>query len=317
MKVLLVDADSKYPNLPLMKISRRHKAVGDSVFLKRDLKNIFPLDCLNPDKIYLSCIFDWNSKRVRDFIKKVNSRCVVEFGGSGLDLIKSLDEETEHLMPDYDLYGIDYSIGFTSRGCIRSCPFCIVPRKEGKIRDHAPISEFLDPSHKKLLLYDNNFLASPKWHENLKEIINRKLKVSFNQGLDIRLIDRENAEMLSKAHLTDDQFRRKRIYYSWDFPQIENQVLKGIRTLKNAGFNGNSQMCYVLIGFNTSYEEDLHRINTLIKEGVKPFVMVYNYRKDSYYPHLSRWINRRYYKVFPWHKFDCGNSQEIIRKMER
>lgn len=316
MKVLLIDADGKYPNRALMVISQYHKGRNDKVFLKKGLEPTLPLDCLNPNIAYMSCIFDWNRQKVLSFAEQLKSVCDVVSGGSGISLSSFLPNEVEHLMPDYELYGIDYSIGFTSRGCIRNCPFCIVPKKEGTIRDNAPISEFLHPSHRKLILYDNNFLASPKWHYNLIDIINLKIKVSFNQGLDIRLIDHENARLLAKTRLTDDQFRRRRIYYSWDLPQCEDQVLEGIRTLKKAGFNGASQMCYVLVGFNTTYQDDLHRIHTLIKEDVLPFVMTYNYRKDSYYPYLSRWVNKRYYKVIPWEKFDRGNSQQIIKELE-
>jgi len=171
-----------------MKISAYHKMKGDSV----------GFNIKNPDLVYISCIFSWNRSKALGIAKFWESiGCRVKIGGTGIDLKNNLPYEIEHIMPDYALYNLDYSIGFTSRGCIRNCPWCIVPKKEGGIKDHASLDEFLYPSHKKLILYDNNFLASPKWHENLKELIRRKIKVSFNQGLDIRLIDNENAENAS------------------------------------------------------------------------------------------------------------------------
>jgi len=317
MKVVLIDADSKMANLALMKISQWHKQKGDQVYLKKGTAPLLPLECLRPDKIYISCVFEQNREAVLTLTHALRKRNFnVEVGGSGVDLTKELPYAIEHTMPDYALYHIEYSIGFTSRGCIRSCPWCIVPKKEGKIRDHAPISEFYNPRWKRLLPLDGNFLASPKWYQNLREIIARKVRVSFNQGLDIRLVDNETAYWLSRTHYTDDQFRRKRLYFSFDLPDIEPEVLEGIHTLKRHGIRPRHQMFYVLVGFNTTIEEDLHRINLLIKEGVLPFVMPYNNRKDSYYPHLARWINKRYYKVVSWQDYLNKKARNLLSPKE-
>jgi len=269
-----------------MKISATHKKQGDEVFLQ---------NVTNPDKVYISCIFSQNKPKALGIAKMFN--CQVEVGGYGINDIQ-LPYDVEHIMPDYNLYGIRYSIGFTSRGCIRNCPWCIVPKKEGYIKDHAPIDEFYVPQWKKLILWDNNFLASPKWHENLKEIIARKIKVSFNQGLDIRLIDEENAKLLSKTHYYDYKFKRPRLYFSFDTPEIEPEVSKGIETLTKAGVAPHHLMFYVLVGFNTTFEQDYHRFEVLTKMGIKPFIMIYNNRRDKpILRHFARWVNKRYYKV--------------------
>jgi len=306
MKVLLVDVDGKMPNLALMKISAYHKGKGDVV----------GFDISRPNKVYISCVFSHNRSKALGLAQFWQSIGVeVEVGGSGVDLTTKLPDEIEHTRPDYSLYGIRYSVGFTSRGCIRNCPWCIVPKKEGSIREWAPIDEFYVPYWRKLLLYDNNFLASPKWYEKLREIIARKIKICFNQGLDIRLIDKENAKLLVKCHYYDDQFKVRRLYFAFDLPEIEDQVLHGIETLKKAGIPPSHLMFYVLVGYNTTYHEDMHRINLLIKEGVLPYVMPYNNRKDNYYPHLARWINRRLYNWVSWQKYDRGSSQKIISKL--
>jgi len=298
MKVLLVHADGKMPNLALMKISAYHKKQGDIVYLKKGLKPTLPLDCLKPDKTYISTIFDWNKEKALELSTKLGA----EIGGYGVNG-KQLPEEIEHQMPDYSLYGVDYSMGFTSRGCIRKCPWCIVWRKEGYIRAYASIDEFLKPNHKKLILLDNNFLASPNWFEELLKIITYRLKVNFNQGLDIRLIDRENARMLSKIKYYDWKFKNRTLHFAFDTPNVESEVISGIKLLEKVGIPRNHLMFYVLIGYNTSYEEDLHRINLLIDEGVKPYVMPFNNTHDSYYPHLERWVNGRYYKLVSWEDY--------------
>lgn len=312
MSVLLIHVDGKMPNLALMKISAWHKKRGDRIFLKRGLSRNLPLKCHHPDKVYISCVFDQN--KVKALKLAEGFKCPVEIGGYGVNSNR-LPEEVEHIRPDYDLYGVDYSMGFTSRGCIRRCPWCVVPKKEGYIRFHTPIDEFLKPSHNKIILLDNNFLASPKWHEELIKLIAYRLKVNFSQGLDIRLIDQENVRFLSKVHYYDWKFKRRRLHFAFDSPQIEDEVIQGIETLERGGIRREHLMFYVLVGYNTDYAQDLHRINLLIKEGVKPYVMPYNDRHDSYYPHLERWVNHRYYKLVSWEKYDSGNSQEIIRKM--
>ena len=229
--ILLIDADSKegFPNLALMKISAYHKSKGDNVRLQKGLQ--YPLESF--DHIYLSCIFHQNANNALALASSLEN---VTYGGSGFlpDLKSNLDPKIEHIMPDYDLYGVNFSMGFTSRGCNRNCKWCIVPSKEGRIQDNAPISEFLDPRHDRLLLLDNNFQSSPKWRENLEFIRTRVLKVNFNQGLDIRLVDREFAEALASVKYYDWSFKSRRLHFAFDDLRYEKKLDKGIKILNDA-----------------------------------------------------------------------------------
>ncbi|GAJ17604.1 unnamed protein product, partial [marine sediment metagenome] len=163
MKVLLMDLDvikqrRPSPNLALMKLSAYHKAKGDEVFLN------FPLQ--PPDIAYASCVFTWNAGR------KTTVPNGAILGGSGIDLKAELLPEVEHIMPDYSLYpSIDSSMGFTSRGCIRNCPWCIVPVKEGQIKPWSRIYEFWDRRHRKITLLDNNLLAAPNWQQTMEDLL--------------------------------------------------------------------------------------------------------------------------------------------------
>ena len=302
-KILLIDIDriaskqNTLPNLPLMKLSRYHKKLGDKICLNK---------CDDPDILYISCVFTWHRAYAFQVKKMYESLGVkVEVGGSGVDIKKELPYEVEHFKPDYNLYKIDYSMGFTSRGCIRRCPWCIVPKKEGYIKDHAPLEEFLDPRFDKLILLDNNFLASPNWEKNLREIIARRLKVNFNQGLDIRLIDRYNAKLLYKTRFYNHNFNHRQLHFAWDLPQIEDQVMKGIKILFDVGFKPWNLMFYVLVGYNTSFEEDMYRVKKLIQLRIDPFVMIYRdfsgkpQRINPILKHFARWVNKRIYKVEP------------------
>jgi hypothetical protein len=117
-----------------MKISAYHKVKGDNVVLTHGA-NVDSTD--PPDKIYGLIIYKKNKHSLDDFISRY-PEIDIDIGGSGYDLHKTLPDEIENMRPDYFLYPeFDYSIGFSSRGCTRNtktCPFCVVPIKEGKFR---------------------------------------------------------------------------------------------------------------------------------------------------------------------------------------
>lgn len=190
-------------------------------------------------------------------------------------------------------------MGFTSRGCIRNCGFCIVPEKEGFIKDNAPIHEFLHPEHKKVVLLDNNFQASPKWRDNLDFLIEQDLKVNFNQGLDIRLLNLEFAEKLEQTKYYSWTFKRRGLHFAFDDMRYEKQVWAGIDLLEQVGIKLSNVLFYILIGYNTTEKEDLYRVNALYERGVHPYIMPYNKHKSK----ITRWVNRLYYQFIPYEVF--------------
>jgi len=290
MNIKLIQIDGKLPNLALMKISAWHKLQGDTV----------GFDVADPDKVYISCIFSWNRPLALGIAKMFD--CDVEIGGYGVNGMK-LPDEIEHIRPDYSLYGIHYSMGYLTRGCIRRCPFCNVWRMEGNIREHAPLDEFLHPEHKKVMLLDNNLLTSEHSVELLRELQQRKLKVCFTQGLDVRLMTREIAKILSKIDFRSTSFREKRLYIAWDRMEDEDEVMKGIKILTESGIKPRQIMCYMLTCYNTTLEEDMYRFNRLCECGVDPFVMRYNRKGNRIDREFSRWVNKRWYKVLSFDRW--------------
>lgn len=311
--VLLVDADSKegFPNLALMKLSAWYKGEGWTVDLLKGLYDNAPLE--HYDKVFISCIFFQNRERVLDYASQFDN---VEIGGSGFNLNTRLSNDIDHIMPDYGLYDTDFSIGFTTRGCIRNCGFCVVPEKEGKIRHNAFIQEFHNIAHKKLILLDNNFLAGPNWVYHLGYISEHDLKVNFNQGLDFRTLTHEKAEALSKIKSTTWNFNARRISFAFDNMNMEKSVRSGIEILESYGMKPNMIHVYILVGYNTTIEQDLKRVEIIRELDAHPYIMRYNqhYGPNEILKHLSRWVNRRIYRNVPFSEYDYSNSKESYQK---
>jgi hypothetical protein len=276
MKILLIAPDSVIPNLALMKISQYHKNKKDQVSWKTK----------DPDVVYCSIVFSENRwKGVA--LHSMYPEAIINIGGSGFSY-QNLPENIEHIMPDYSLYPeINYSIGFTTRGCIRNCKWCIVPKKEGKIKANADIYEFWDPKHKHIMLLDNNILALPDHFEKIaKQLIEHDLTVDYNQGLDIRLLNNKNAKTLSKLRVKPD-YR-----FAFDHPKDKNIIEKKMPLIKKHLVK--QALFYVLVGFNTTIEEDLLRLNFLKDHGQRAYVMRYkSCRGIKIYNDLSAWANQQ------------------------
>lgn len=259
MRIMLLDLDldrrrRAFPNLVLMKLSSYHKARGNQVLLNSPLFGF--------DRAYASCVFTWHAKRAQGL------PLGIDIGGPGLNLKSELPAEIEHIMPDYDLYpNIDFSMGFTSRGCIRQCPWCIVPRKEGFIRPWASIDEFWDRRHRKIKILDNNFLAQAAPHIILQRLVDEQVEVDFNQGLDIRLVDERIAFYLS-------QVKAKTLRFSFDDIAYEQELRQAVKLLLENGIRIRKLSFYVLFGFQSD-DHIIERMKLLGELNVDVYPMAY------------------------------------------
>jgi len=287
----LLDCDQTgFPNLALMKIS---------AWLKREGHRV----SLNSGRLaYVSVVFTWNCPRWLP-----NG---VDVGGSGYDLKKRLPAEIEAMRPDYSLYGIDYGMGFLTRGCPRRCPFCIVPEKEGMIRVVANLDDLINPGSSFVVLLDNNFLAIEDWAKaTLQEMAERRLDVCFTQGLDIRYVTDDVAHLLRNVRFWNLKRSGRQLTFAFDTPNLERVIRRGVQMLGQAGIPSRQLQFFVLVGYDTTLEEDLARIAIIRELGADPFVMVYRDREsgkvvgDRILRDLARWVNRRLYKVCAWDEY--------------
>ena len=283
MKIGLIDVDGhNYPNLALMKLSTWHKAQGDEVEWWWGFSEY--------DRVYMSKVFD--ETYTPDIPEPLNAKEIVK-GGTGYGLDNKLPDEIEHIYPDYSLYPEltkDTAYGFLTRGCPRGCHFCIVAGKEGrKSVKVADLSEWWN-GQKNIVLMDANILACSQHMELLQQLIDSKAWVDINQGMDCRLLTKQNVEAINRLKLRE-------IHFAWDYMRESKAVLRGLElyaSLATRKPHGRYATVYCLTNYDTTMEENLYRIYTLRDMGYDPYVMIYDK------PHaprevrlLQRWCNNR------------------------
>lgn len=229
-----------------------------------------PLEHHLYERIYCSSLFG--------FTDKSQIPADVICGGTGFDLITKLSPEIDTMKPKLNM-------GFTTRGCIRKCKFCVVPEKEGWIRETGDIYDFWDGKSKNITILDNNILAM-KDHFKLicRQIKKEKLMVDFNQGLDHRLLNNNIADILKSLRYREYRF-------SFDSMKYENSVRKAIDILHKNEIKWS--VWYVLVGFDTTYDEDIYRLELLKSHSQRAYVQRFNGKTNTFHTELSGWANQR------------------------
>lgn len=294
MRIGLIDVDGhNFPNIPLMKLSAWHKARGDSV------EWYYPLISGHMDRVYLSKVFSFTT----DYQYYIDADEVIK-GGSGycIDLVngrevyrpdreKALPPEVEHIYPDYSLYPEltkDTAYGYLTRGCPRNCGFCHTTQKDGptsyKVAD---LGEFWR-GQKNVVLLDQNILAYKGHLELLDQLIKSRARVEFNGGLDVRLTNDANIEKLKTMKLNGIHFAFDR----WQDRGVVEPKLKAFAEKTGYNKDRGRVMVYVLCNYDTTIEQDLHRIQLCRELRFSPYPMIYDKEHaDPIYKQLQRWCN--------------------------
>lgn len=331
MKIGIIDADlldngTRHPNLALMKISGYNKEQGHSVTL---LDSYLGLNSY--DKVYISRVFTFTIVP-----EGITSLPNVVVGGTGFfeDGGENLPYEIEHHMPDYDLYKdyangeidkgrnknavsdyLDYSIGFTTRGCFRKCPFC-VNKKYDKAVIHSPVNEFYDPTRPYIYLWDDNFLAFGGWESILDDLEATGKPFQFRQGIDVRLMTDKKAKRLSNTKYHGD------FIFAFDHLEERDLIEEKLKLWKR--YSIKTTKLYVLCAYNSQDEHDIvdtfERIKILMKYGCLPYIMRYESYKDSpwrtLYVQIARWCNQpQFFKKKSFRQF-CEANQDYHKNPE-
>jgi len=258
-----------------MKISSFQKALGNEVMLDA------PLFC---DYSYASILYEKNAQKYQ----------ADEYGGPAFPA-SLLPDEVENMKPDYTLFPLDYSLGYTFRPCFRKCSFCKVNKMSHPDKKHHSIWEFHNPVFKKICLLNNNTFFDKQWKETFEEIWEAKLIVIDENGYDLRLIDEEKASVLQKTKF------QGQIHYAWDLMENESNVLTGLSLVPRG-------TVYILIGYNTTEEEDIYRCQKVKEYGHDIYIMPYNQSKKE-----KRF--KRFIDSFTWRKY--STIQEAFNNYTR
>ena len=287
MKVGLYNIEPKIENTALMQISHYHKERGDQV-------EWYEESLWGYDKVYCSSLFDFTDK------SKVPPQAIR--GGTGFDLTTKLPFDCDL---DYSLYpACDCSYLWFSRGCVNKCGFCVVPRKEGKIKVAEPKN--LNPNGKWIQVQDNNFFGNPAWREAIEWLREAGQPVDF-QGVDARLMTGEMCEALNSLN------HEKQIKIAWDNPKLDlrpklKNLTKYVKVYR--------LRCYVLIGYNSTLQEDIYRVRELQKLGIDIYIMCID-RTDKHQKKFQKWVNGFAYRNIEFADFDPKFQAVNKRKKDR
>lgn len=165
---------------------------------------------------------------------------VAEVGGEGVDALSRHNPDAT----------------FTSRGCIRRCPFCAVPRIEGELRE-------LDDWPVRPIVCDNNLLACSRAHfDRVVDRLKPLKGIDFNQGLDARLLSKYHAGRLAELDCT--------VRLAFDSRRYEVRFMRAFERLTGAGIPPERIRVYVLMGFRDTPEDALYRLRAVRELGAWP-----------------------------------------------
>lgn len=350
MRIGIIDADligrdkHRFPNLACEKISGYWKEQGAEVILLLDFN--WPDGF---DHVYISKVF--TDTEVPDWLEETET---LHLGGTGFyfDKAPELPYEIEHHMPDYHLYDewiekevwkarrtaeregknfdekrymvqfkeyTEYSIGFLTRGCFRHCGFC-VNQKYSHVFNHSPLSEFYDPSRRKICLLDDNFFGFPHWEGLFEELIQTGKPFKFKQGLDERILDDRKCELLFSASYDGD------ITFAFDNLSDYDLIKSKLEIIRKHLTKKKSIKFYVLVGYESVDEHDIEsafiRIKLLMQYGCLPYIMRYQdknrmpWKNSSYrgmYVQIARWANQpSIFKKKSFRQF-CEMNQSSVK----
>lgn len=283
-KVLLVNVKSGTASIRiwiphgLLTLSTYYKNKGYEVKYAAD--GSFPRG-FQPDIICFSTVFLFNLKKelsIAAAYRKKFPRAKIRIGGvsatmrpelfqkviPSAEVYVGMDEELEYTAPDYYLTKTDFSYGFTTKGCVRKCPWCVVPKIEGGIiykRKEGWVNQI--GHHKLFSAMDNNILATTPDHldDVMQEVQKRDKLVEFNQAMDCRIFAKklDYAKVFSKypGHMYN-------YIFAWDSKAQDKFIEPTVELMKEHNLKSkNGSTWYVLYGFKEKTEDIWNRMKVL------------------------------------------------------
>lgn len=181
------------------------------------------------------------------------------------------------------------AVTITSRGCYKNCPWCYVPRREGKIRELTIRDGWV--------VQDNNLLACSRKHiEKVFEMLSMQpIPASFPGGLDLDLVEPWNIDLLRELQ---KQHKLATIWVAFDTEQSLDKLSRAKEMF--GGFNIGRRFAYVLIGYK---DDTLDRAKSRLERvyegerGFLPFAMLHDQNTDYEWKKLqTKWCRPAAYR---------------------
>jgi hypothetical protein len=242
-------------------------------------------DCgFYPQDIYITSLYTYEWRHVHEaclYYKKTFPQANIVLGGVYASLMPDHAQTlgvTIHTgqYTEIDNVGLDYSLFpewnrslvSASRGCIRKCAFCAVKYLEPQLECLPTVRNQVRGDHRGIVMWDNNFLASPYRYDVLSELVEFHKDVDFCQGLDIRLVD-----AAFFGYVTQLNFRILR--FAYDVRGIRDAVARNVAQLAEAGVRKRDIFFYVLYNFRDSPDTFLAKIQDILDLGCVAYPMRY------------------------------------------
>lgn len=288
MKIAVINSSWPSYNLATDRIATQLRSEGHQVTLSPAQVDMWSIFC---DKAYFSVIFTWDLPRLCHDVNLVKSRGIeVEIGGpaatalpqyvieqTGLTPYIGLDERFEHTPGEYQAT-------FTSRGCPRACPFCLVSKLEG--RKIIEYDEFTIPIGQNPFVSDNNILLTSWGHQHLVvDKLKHVRKLDINSGFD----DRRFIQNPDRYYGLYSQTKLEAWRFAYDSPEQREPVKACADFLHDKGVDYRRIIVFCLIGFpGQTFEECQEKLQYLIDIGTSPYPQRYRpldiLRRSEYDP---------------------------------
>lgn len=344
-QILLVEPNFPIPNksknhknfLPigLLKLASYLRKNNVKIQLRRgtpnSLEGISNLKKLNPDEVWITSLFTYWSKYVKDavsYYKEFYPKSKIVVGGIYASLMPEhckeytkcdevyigVHNEAENFFPAYDLVGMDYQIIHSSRGCIRRCKFCGTYKIEPKFVSKKSIKNEIKSN--KLIFYDNNFLANKHLENILEELKNAKVNnravySECQSGFDGRILTPDLAVKLKKARFINPRIAWDNSYE--EYKDIERQI----SYLVDGGYNPKDIYVFMIYNYDLPFEIMEEKRKKCFRWGVQIADCRFrslNQTFDNYKPYKKEQSNEDYYIHPDWTDSEVRRFRKNVRR---
>ena len=236
-----------------------------------------PMPILIPehDEVHISCTFTWDMVLCEELAYQWEGATnkPVRLGGP------AYGSPAEDFTPG--MY-TKRNVVFTTRGCNNNCPWCCVPKIEGRLRE---LSE-IQPGN---IIQDNNFLQASQLHKiRVFEMLKKQRGTCFKGGLQADLVDHHFIDGIRDLSISE-------LLLACDTDARLPEFKRACRMLASAGFSREKIKCYVLIRPDMKKDQELEmeraeqRLAAVYEAGAMPFAQLYRDFSEEKTVYPSAW----------------------------